>query len=109
VLRKRAMAPPTKLQFTLYYLVFIIFHHVKSKKNQISPLNYYIISFGPSNNFGQGPPLAASAALHKTRSDASYTNIKRHRRYGSRVENLEYSERRSLSKNLDSSFLSVDE
>jgi hypothetical protein len=29
--------------------------------------------------------------------------------HGSRVENLEYSERRSLSKNLNSSFLSVDE
>jgi hypothetical protein len=52
--------------------------------------------------------IAASAALHKARSDTSYTNSKRHRRHGSRVENLEYSERRSLSKNLDSSFLSVD-
>jgi hypothetical protein len=36
-------------------------------------------------------------------------NSKRHHRHGSRVENLEYSERRSFSKNLDSSFLSVDE
>jgi hypothetical protein len=53
--------------------------------------------------------IAASAALHKARSDASYMNSRRHRRHGSRVENLEYSERRSLSKNLDSSFLSVDE
>jgi hypothetical protein len=53
--------------------------------------------------------IAASAALHKARSDASYTNSKRHRRHGSRVENLEHLERRSLSKNLDSSFLSVDE
>jgi hypothetical protein len=53
--------------------------------------------------------IAASIALHKARSDASYTNSKRHRRHGSRVENLEHSERRSLSKNLDSSFLSVDE
>jgi hypothetical protein len=53
--------------------------------------------------------IAASTALHKACSDASYTNSKRHRRHGSRVENLEYSERRSLSKNLDSSFLSVDE
>jgi hypothetical protein len=39
----------------------------------------------------------------------SYTNNKRHRRHGSRYENLEYSDRQSLSKNLDSSFLSVDE
>jgi hypothetical protein len=53
--------------------------------------------------------IAASAAYHKARSDASYTNSRRHRRHGSRFENLEYSERQSLSKNLDSSFLSVDE
>jgi hypothetical protein len=52
--------------------------------------------------------IAASAAFHKARSDASHTNSKRHRRHGSRMENLEYSERQSLSKNLDSSFLSVD-
>jgi hypothetical protein len=53
--------------------------------------------------------IAASATFHKACSDALYTNGKRHHRHGSRVENLEYSERRSLSKNLDSSFLSVDE
>jgi hypothetical protein len=53
--------------------------------------------------------IAASVALHKAHIDASYTNSKRNRRHGSRVENLKYSERRSLSKNLDSSFLSVDE
>jgi hypothetical protein len=53
--------------------------------------------------------IAASDAYHKAHSDASYTNSKRHRRHGSRFENLEYSERQSLSKNLDSSFLSVDE
>jgi hypothetical protein len=53
--------------------------------------------------------IAASAAYHKARSDASYTNSRRHRRHGSRFENLEYSKRQSLSKNLDSSFLSVDE
>jgi hypothetical protein len=52
--------------------------------------------------------IAASEAYHKVRSDASYTNSKRHRRHGSRFENLKYSERQSLSKNLDSSFLSVD-
>jgi hypothetical protein len=52
--------------------------------------------------------IAASAAYHKARSDASYTNSRRHHRHGSRFENLEYSERQSLSKNLDSSFLSVD-
>jgi hypothetical protein len=51
----------------------------------------------------------ASIAYHKACSDASYTNSKKHRRHGSRFENLEHSERQSLSKNLDSSFLSVDE
>jgi hypothetical protein len=50
--------------------------------------------------------IAASEAYHKACSDASYS--KRHRRHGSRFENLEYSERQSLSKNLDSSFLSID-
>jgi hypothetical protein len=53
--------------------------------------------------------IAASTAFHKSHSDASHTNSKRHHRHGSRVENLEYSERQSLSKNLDSSFLSIDE
>jgi hypothetical protein len=53
--------------------------------------------------------IAASEAYHKARSDASCTNSRRHRRHGSRFENPEYSERQSLSKNLDSSFLSVDE
>jgi hypothetical protein len=53
--------------------------------------------------------IAASTAYHKARSDASYTNNRRHRRQGSRFENLEHSERQSLSKNLNSSFLSVDE
>jgi hypothetical protein len=53
--------------------------------------------------------IAASDAYHKARSDASYTNNRRHHRHGSRYENLEYSDRQSLSKNLDSSFLSVDE
>jgi hypothetical protein len=52
--------------------------------------------------------IAASDAAHRARSDTSYTN-KRHRRHGSRYENLEYSERQIISKNLDSSFLSVDE
>jgi hypothetical protein len=52
--------------------------------------------------------IAASDAARRARSDASYTN-KRNHRHGSRYENLEYSERRSISKNLDSSFLSVDE
>jgi hypothetical protein len=53
--------------------------------------------------------IAASATYHKACSDASYTNSRRHHRHGSRFENLEHSERQSLSKNLDSSFLSVDE
>jgi hypothetical protein len=52
--------------------------------------------------------IAASDAARRACSDASYTN-RRHRRHGSRYENLEYSERQSISKNLDSSFLSVGE
>jgi hypothetical protein len=51
--------------------------------------------------------IVASDAARRARSDASYTN-RRHHRHGSRYENLEYSERQSISKNLDSSFLSVD-
>jgi hypothetical protein len=53
--------------------------------------------------------IATSDAARRARSDASYTNNKRHRRHRSRFENLEYSERQSLSKNLDSSFLSVEQ
>jgi hypothetical protein len=52
--------------------------------------------------------IAASDAARRARSDASYTN-RRHHRYGSRYENLGYSERQSISKNLDSFFLSVDD
>jgi hypothetical protein len=52
--------------------------------------------------------IAASEAARRAHSDASYTN-RRHCQHGSRYENLEYSERQSISKNLDSSFLSVDE
>jgi hypothetical protein len=53
--------------------------------------------------------IAASNAARRARSDASYTNPRRNRRHGSRYENLEYSDRQSISKNLDSSFLMVDE
>jgi hypothetical protein len=53
--------------------------------------------------------IAASTTFHKACSDASYTNSRRHHRHGPRLENLEYSERQSLSKNPNSSFLSVDE
>jgi hypothetical protein len=49
------------------------------------------------------------AAARRAQSDASHTNAKRNRRHGSRYENFEYSERQSISKNLDSSFLSVNE
>jgi hypothetical protein len=49
--------------------------------------------------------IAASAALCEARSNASYTNSKRNNRHGSRFENLDHSDRR----NLDSSFLSVNE
>jgi hypothetical protein len=60
VLEKRVMDPPTKIQFALYYLVFVIFHHVKNKIIQINSLNCHLISFSPSNNYGQGPPLLAN-------------------------------------------------
>jgi hypothetical protein len=53
--------------------------------------------------------ITASAALHEACSNASHTNSKRHNRHGMRINNLEHSDRRNLSKNLDSSFLSVDE
>jgi hypothetical protein len=53
--------------------------------------------------------IAASVALHEARNNASHTNSRRHNRHGSRVENLDHSDRRNLSRNLDSSFLSVDE
>jgi hypothetical protein len=53
--------------------------------------------------------IAASDAARWARSDASYMNAKRHHRHGSRYENLEYSDRQSLSKKLDTSYLSVDE
>jgi hypothetical protein len=52
--------------------------------------------------------IAASDAARRAQSDASYTN-RRHHRHGSRYENLGHSERQSISKNLDSSFLSVDD
>jgi hypothetical protein len=51
---------------------------------------------------------AASKAMHEARINTSHTN-NRHNRHGSRVDNLEHSDRRNLSRNLDSSFLSVDE
>jgi hypothetical protein len=51
--------------------------------------------------------IAASDAARRARSDVSYTNRRNHR-HGSRYENLEYSDRQSISKNLDSFFLSVD-
>jgi hypothetical protein len=53
--------------------------------------------------------IAGSTAFQAARSNASHTDSRRHRRHGSRVENLEHSDRRNLSRNLDSSFLSVHE
>jgi hypothetical protein len=52
---------------------------------------------------------AASKAMHEACNNASHTNSRRHNRHGSRVENLEHSDRQNLSRNLDSSCLSVDE
>jgi hypothetical protein len=37
--------------------------------------------------------IAASAAFHTARSNASHMDSIRHRRHGSRVENLEHSDR----------------
>jgi hypothetical protein len=53
--------------------------------------------------------IAAINAARRARSNASHTNANRNHRHGSKYENLEYSERQSISRNLDSSFLSVDE
>jgi hypothetical protein len=53
--------------------------------------------------------IATSAAMHEAHNNASHMNSRRHNRHGSRVENLEHSDRRNLFRNLDSSFLSVDE
>jgi hypothetical protein len=53
--------------------------------------------------------IAASNAARKARSDASYSNARKNRRHGSRYDNLEYSDMQSISKNLESSFLLVDE
>jgi hypothetical protein len=53
--------------------------------------------------------IAASAAMHEARINVSHTNSRRHNRRGSRVKNLEHSDRQNLSRNLDSSFLLVDE
>jgi hypothetical protein len=52
---------------------------------------------------------AASKAFRAERSSVSHTNIGRHHRHGSRVDNLDNADRRSISRNLDSSFLSGDE
>jgi hypothetical protein len=53
--------------------------------------------------------IAASAALSEAHNNASYMNSRRNNRHGLRVKNLDHSDRRNLSRNLDSSFLSVDE
>jgi hypothetical protein len=47
--------------------------------------------------------------MHEAHSNTSYTNNRRHNRHGSRVQNLEHTDRKNLSRNLDPSFLSVDE
>jgi hypothetical protein len=53
--------------------------------------------------------IAASAAMHEARINTSHANSRRHNKRGSRVKNLEHSDRRNISRNLDSSFLLVDE
>jgi hypothetical protein len=51
---------------------------------------------------------ATSKVIHEARINASHTNSSRHNKHGSQVDNLEHSDRRDLSRNLDSSFLLVD-
>jgi hypothetical protein len=50
---------------------------------------------------------AASKAYHAEKDNASFSG--RHHMHGSRVDNLNRAEKRNLSRNLDSSFLSIDE
>jgi hypothetical protein len=47
--------------------------------------------------------------MHEAHNSASHTNSRRHNRHGSWVKNLTDSDRRNFSRNLDPSFLSVDE
>jgi hypothetical protein len=47
--------------------------------------------------------------MHEACSNISHTNSRRHKKHGLRVENLDHSDRRNVSRNLDSSFLSVNE
>jgi hypothetical protein len=47
--------------------------------------------------------------MHEACSNASHTNSRRHKKHGSRVKNLDHSDRWNVSRNLDSSFLSVNE
>ena len=49
--------PPTQLQFAQYYFIFTFIDHTKHTKNQIGPLGCHLMSFDPSYNYGQGPPL----------------------------------------------------
>jgi hypothetical protein len=51
----------------------------------------------------------ASKVFRAEHSNMSHTNSGRHHMHGSRVDNLEHADRRSLSRNLDSSFLSLYE
>jgi hypothetical protein len=51
------------------------------------------------------PIKAFGAERHNT----SYTSNVRHHRHGSWVDNLKHIDRRNLTQNLDSSFLSIDE
>jgi hypothetical protein len=44
---------------------------------------------------------ATSKAMHEAHNNTSHTNSRRHNRHGSRVENLEHSDRQNLSRNLD--------
>jgi hypothetical protein len=52
---------------------------------------------------------AAIKAMNEACINTSHTNSRRHNKHGSRVKNLAHSDRQNLSRNLDSSFLSVNE
>jgi hypothetical protein len=70
--------PPNSI--TIYYLIFIIFHHVKHKIIWISPLNSHLIPFGPSNNYSQGPryPSWAKTDFHSVSGQLQCRRLSNH-------------------------------
>jgi hypothetical protein len=52
---------------------------------------------------------ATSRAAREECMNASYTNNGRHHRCGSRMDNMDYDDRSNLARNIESSFISVDD